>query len=169
MYQKLEPKLNPEHGIAVFTDGSCWTKDRGGGWAWVALDAFDGINYECGYYSDTTISQMELEAVGQAIHCVSYDLEEEGYNTQEIDLLVYSDSEYVVLGWNDKSRKRNKNQEWWYSAEMYRGNWRSVTLEHCKGHVGNEFNELADKLAGEARKNKNEFDEYQEYEKGHHS
>src|SRR6476469_800048 len=98
--------LNPEQGIAIFTDGSCWTKDRIGGWAYVAIDAFDGVDFDYGYTKDTTISQMELYAITRGLHAVVDDYGEQ-------DVLVYSDSEYAVLGFNDKARKRNKNQDWW--------------------------------------------------------
>lgn len=152
MQQKLDPPLNPEHGIAVFTDGSATTSDKHGGWAWVAIDAFDGMIYDSGSCRHVTNNQMELYAVGQAIYDIQYDLEEQGHDPQTLDLLVYSDSEYVVLGWNDKTRKRNKNKVEWYATEQHRGNWGSITMEHVKGHAGHEFNELADKLAGEARR-----------------
>lgn len=144
--------LNPTEGIAVFTDGSAYTKDRSGGWSWVAIDAYDGIWWEAEGVRESTISQMELNAIGRAIHDIQCDLEENGYNPQECDLLVYSDSEYAIKGLNDKTRKRNVNLNDWKHAEQYIGNWRSVTFEHVKGHNGHEYNELADKLAGEARK-----------------
>lgn len=138
-------ELNPDQGIAVYTDGSCWTKDQIGGWAWVAIDAYDGVQFECGYEKEATISTMELTAVGRAIHDLSYDY-------GEVDLWIFSDSEYVVKGFNDKSRKRNKHSPLWYWAETYVGNCASVTMEHVKGHAGNEINEYADELAGLARK-----------------
>lgn len=159
MHQKLNPPLNPEHGIAVFTDGSATTSDKHGGWAWVAIDAFEGVNYESGFERYVTNNQMELSAVGYAIYSIQYDLEEHhGIDPQTIDLLVYSDSEYVVLGLNDKSRKRNKNLNYWKYAEQYIDNYRSVTIEHIKGHAGHEWNELADVFAGEARKNERKDD-----------
>lgn len=138
--------LNPEHGIAVFTDGSAHTKDRSGGWAWVAIDAFDGIESDSGYVTQTTIGQMELCAVGKAL--VSLDSK---YGPQ--DVLVYSDSEYVVLGFNDPKRKRNKNRDWWDGVVQGASYHKSVTMEHVRGHRGHNFNELADELAGKARKN----------------
>lgn len=145
--------LNPEHGIAAFTDGSAYNKDGSGGWAWVAVDAFGGIDSDSGCASQTTNNQMELQAVGRAVHDIQYDLEEnQGIDPQTVDLLVYSDSEYVVLGLNDKTRKRSKNRDYWKAAEQYIGNYNSVTFEHIRGHAGHKYNELADKLAGEARK-----------------
>lgn len=147
-------ELNPDEGIAVFTDGSAYHGDRTGGWSWVAIDAYDGIWWESEGCREVTISQMELAAIGNAIHDVQYDLEMNGYDPQKCDLLVYSDSEYAVKGLNDKTRNRNKNLDYWKIAENFIGNWNSVTFEHVKGHAGHEFNELADKLAGAARKEK---------------
>lgn len=165
MHQKLNPPLNPEYGIAVFTDGSATTADKHGGWAWVAVDAFDGLHYESGFIRNVTNNQMELYAVGMAIYNIQYDLEEQGHDPQTLDLLVYSDSEYVVLGWNDKTRKRNKNQDYWRGTEQHQGSWGSITMEHVRGHDGHEFNELADVLAGEARRNEDQFEQYTEYDK----
>lgn len=145
-------RLNPAEGIAVFTDGSAYAKDKTGGWSWVAIDAYDGIWWESAGCREVTISQMELMAIGSAIHDIQYDLEMEGHDPQQCDLLVYSDSEYAVLGLNDKTRRRNKNLDYWKVAENFIGNWNSVTFEHVKGHAGYEYNELADKLAGSARK-----------------
>lgn len=144
--------LNPTEGIAVFTDGSAYAKDKTGGWSWVAIDAFDGIWWEAEGCRQVTISQMELHAIGRAIEDLSTDLEENGFDSAQYGLLVYSDSEYAVKGLNDKTRKRNKNLDWWKSTENFLGNWNSVTFEHVKGHAGHEYNELADKLAGAARK-----------------
>lgn len=144
--------LNPEGGIAVFTDGSAYTKDRSGGWSWVAIDAFDGITWESDGCMNVTISQMELHAIGRAIYDIQYDLDEDGYDPQKYDLLVYSDSEYAIKGLQDKTRKRNVNHNDWKFAEQHIGNWCSVTFEHVKGHAGHEFNELADELAGTARR-----------------
>lgn len=153
MHQKLEPPLNPEHGIAVFTDGSATTADKHGGWSWVAIDAFDGVNYESGFCRHVTNNQMELYAVSRAVEGIQYDLDEHhGVDPKTIDLLVYSDSQYVVLGLNDKSRKRKKNLNYWKDAEQYIGNYNSVTFQHVKGHAGHKWNELADVMAGEARK-----------------
>ncbi len=137
--------LNPKHGIAVFTDGSAHAKDRSGGWAWIAIDAFDGIQTDSGYRSDTTIGQMELEAVAQALNTLA-----EEYQAQTV--LVHCDSEYVVLGCKDRTRKRNKNHKWWKRVDTGINRHHYVEFEHIYGHRGHEFNEKADELAGLARK-----------------
>lgn len=137
--------LNPERGIALFTDGSCWTGDKVGGWAWVAVDAFGNEDHQSGFTKHTTISQMELYAVTRGLEMVLYDYGEQ-------DVLVYSDSEYVVLGFNDKKRKRTKNREWWQALEQFAAQLGTVEMEHVRGHAGDRYNELADDLAGAARK-----------------
>ena len=137
--------LNPEHGIAVFTDGSAYSKDGSGGWAWVAIDAFGGTDSDSGSTSQTTNNQMELYAVSRALDTLDGD-----YGPQSI--LVYSDSEYVVLGASDKTRKRNKNKLWWQALDQYIARHELVVFEHIRGHQGHKYNELADRLAGEARK-----------------
>lgn len=144
-------ELNPSQGIAVFTDGSAYTKDRSGGWAWVALDAFEGVHTASGSASDTTISRMELQAATEALVALH-----EALGPQEV--LIYSDSEYVVLGCQDKSRKRLKNVDRWDALDEVINLHTEVTFEHVKGHSDSVYNEMADELAGKARKGEHSRD-----------
>lgn len=137
--------LNNHQGIAIFTDGSAYTKDRSGGWAFIAIDVFGNESEGWGSQSDTTISQMELAA---AAHALWFVHEECGPS----EVLVFSDSQYVVLGMNDKSRARKKNNEYWDDLEAQTAKHKVVVFEHVKGHDQNKYNEKADKLAGKARK-----------------
>lgn len=137
--------LDPQEGIAVFTDGSANYRDKSGGWGWVALDAFEGIHSCSGYWSNTTISQMELYAPTHALNAL-YDA------FGALEVLVYSDSEYVVLGCKNKGRKRNKNREWWSGLDEAIDNHSYVQFEHVRGHNDNLYNEMADQLAGCARR-----------------
>jgi ribonuclease HI len=139
-------KLDPEHGIAVFCDGSADNGgDRSGGWAWVAVDGFGTVESNSGWATDTTNNKMELRAVERAL----YELDEI-YGRQ--DVLVFSDSQYVVLGCTDKNRKRNVNKEEWAELDKAHRYHCHVDFEHVKGHDGDKYNELADELAGKARK-----------------
>lgn len=137
--------LNPELGVAVFTDGSCFHGDRTGGWGWVALDAFEGLHSTSGFVPDTTISRMELAAPTNALFCLA---EEFG----PLDVLIYSDSEYVVLGAMDRSRKRLKNKRWWGRLDKAIQTHNHVEFTHVRGHSDHLYNEMADQLAGEARR-----------------
>jgi ribonuclease HI len=137
--------LNPTRGIAVFTDGSSWNKDRSGGWAWVAIDAFGEEEHGCGAESDTTNNRMELTAVVEALSTLA-----DRYG--EAEILLYSDSEYVVLGARHKYRARTKNRDLWEQLDDAEALHDMVEWNHVRGHKDSHYNNLADKLAGEARR-----------------
>lgn len=139
--------LNPEEGIAVFTDGSAHYKDRIGGWGWVAIDVLDGIHLASGGVEDCTNNQMELYAAINALQTIF-----EHYGA--IDVLVVSDSEYVVLGCQDPSRARKVNVDYWSELDDAIDLHNYVEFEHIKGHAGHTYNEMADRLAHTARKEK---------------
>lgn len=137
--------MNPKKGIALFTDGSCWTGDRIGGWAYLALDTegntVTGSDGEC----DTTISRMELTAPIEGLLAI-------GLTCGSCDVLVYSDSEYVVLGSNDRNRARNKNNDLWDTLDAVIDSHSYVEFIHVKGHADSEYNHQVDGMAGDARR-----------------
>lgn len=137
--------LDPSEGVAIFTDGSAYTKDKSGGWGFVAVDAFEGLVTLSGFQQPATISQMELRAAIEG-------LEQLHTFVGPCDVLVYSDSEYVVLGCNDTSRARNANKSYWKALDKAISLHRLVEFHHVKGHNDHLFNEMADDLAGKARK-----------------
>jgi ribonuclease HI len=133
----------------VYTDGSASVKDRTGGYAWKIV-VEEGVEVIGGGSEiDTTISRMELMAAISALE----------YITAHIDsallyptvVLVISDSEHVVLGFNIKTRARKKNTDLWDRLERAAENFDLVHFEHVKGHAGHADNEEVDKLAGEFR------------------
>lgn len=139
-------KLDPSEGIGLFTDGSSWTKDGSGGWAWVAIDAFeDGFEaFNMGGVSNTTNNRMEMQAWIEGLDDIHRVL-------GPCTIVVYSDSEYVGLGAMNRSRKRNKNVDLWIAIDLAVDKHNYVEFRHVKGHTGHHYNELVDKLAGEAR------------------
>lgn len=137
--------LVPDKGVALFTDGSSDSRDKSGGWAWIAIDAYDGEMSASGGASDTTNNRMEMTAWIEGL--------------QEIFLLfgacrviVYSDSEYVGLGAIDRDRNRNKNKDLWQQLDTVIDDHLYIEFNHIKGHNGDVINEIVDKMAGEARK-----------------
>jgi ribonuclease HI len=137
--------LDPSKGIAIFTDGSSYCKDRSGGWAYVLLDAFGQSEVGSGHASDTTNNRMELTAAIEGLETV---YERHG----PCDVLLYSDSEYVVLGLEDPSRARNLNQDLWFDLESAAERHPYVEPNWVRGHDDSLWNNLADELSKSARK-----------------
>ncbi len=143
--------------ISVYTDGSCNNDIGVGSYGYVITAKFKGENYmkkySSGKYRDTTNNRMELKAIIKALENI------DGGHTIDI----YSDSKYCVDGinqWLDNWIAKNK-----LSSKMNAGVWerfRRVRQSHkdrgttlnvtwVRGHNGNEFNEMADKLANVGR------------------
>lgn len=137
--------LDVTEGVSLFTDGSSWTKDRSGGWAWIAVGIHDTEAWDSGAESDTTNNRMEMQAWIEGLLALY-----EAHGECMVD--VFSDSEYVGLGATDLTRKRKINLDIWLVLDDAMV-LHDVEFYHVKGHNGHVYNERVDKLAGEARKN----------------
>lgn len=144
--------------IRIFTDGACSENPGPGGWA-----AVFNLSNECkifrGHEVMTTNNRMELKAIIESFKKIA---EARNYALFEL----YSDSAYAVNsinnGWVDKWQKNNwktvkgesvKNRDLWEEYVALRDKVKAkgiyVNIIKIKGHVGNTFNELADKIAKE--------------------
>lgn len=132
----------------VYTDGSCSVKDRTGGYGWLIIDEDGNEELGGGHEIDTTISRMELMAVISALCEIQLWERDDAVNSV---VLIYSDSEYVVKGFMDSTRARNKNVDLWNVLDNLASWFELVHMEHVKGHAGHEDNEAVDRLAGEFR------------------
>ena len=155
--------------LVIYTDGSCWNKDRIGGWAAVALTEHEidgsvelGVSkLISGSATDTSIGRMEMRAVIEALRL---SLE---YATRGV--IIFCDSEYVVLGnttylptwlksgWKKSDRKDVKNKDLWLEmVEMRKAvvkkHGSKAIFTHVKGHSKNKWNDLVDETAGQARR-----------------
>lgn len=137
--------LNSDRAYEVYSDGSCWTGDRIGSYAWVAIDGDGNEELQGGAEYDTTISRMELMGPLAALDWI---YEERGPSV----ILVQSDSQYVVMGITDRSRKRKINEDLWDLLDAIVDAHELVHFEHVKGHAGDHYNEMVDDLAGKLRK-----------------
>ena len=145
----------------IYTDGACSINPGPGGWAVVVNTASDCYTIS-GNEKLTTNNRMELKAVIEAYKkilsstrhnsCVSYE--------------ILSDSAYVVNsinnnwievwkqnGWRTTKQEDVKNRDLWEEFDKLRSKANKIglciTLSKVKGHSGNTFNELVDKLAKE--------------------
>lgn len=129
--------------ITVWTDGSGTTGGPAGIGFYAITDELEGTIEGSLALSNATNQQAELLAAAYALN----ELPAESHVT------LISDSEYVVLGWNEyPRRKRKRNLDHWARLQIAAARHRSVTFEWTRGHAGTEGNERADKLAGSARR-----------------
>jgi len=132
----------------VYTDGACRGNPGPGGWGWVIPDGA----WANGADPDTTNQRMELMAALDALRTIEGPVE------------VVSDSTYVVncfndgwwkgwlkRGWKNSKKEPVANRDIWEPLiELYRRRADELTFTWVKGHAGNEFNDIADRLAVEA-------------------
>ena len=154
--------------VKLFSDGACSGNGKEGncpGGYGTILQAFNNgqivaeREYSQGYIN-TTNNRMELKAVIEAFKKVL------SKNLSDAEYELYSDSAYVVNsinnGWIDKWQQNNwkttknddvKNRDLWEELAFLRNRTRSlgiyIKIIKIKGHAGNTFNELVDKLAKE--------------------
>jgi len=130
--------------IYLYTDGAASGNPGPGGYG-VVLEC-GGIRKEMsGGFALTTNNRMELLAVIKGLEAIRW---------QNAEVLVYSDSTYVVKaiteGWLDKwmakGWKKVKNPDLWQRfVPLYRAH--RVTFHWLKGHAGHPQNERCDALA----------------------
>ncbi len=132
----------------VYTDGACKGNPGPGGWAWVVPDG----SWANGAEPETTNQRMELAAVLEALRALDGDVE------------VVSDSTYVVncfrdgwwkgwlkRGWTNSKKEPVANRDLWEPLiELYLGREDELTFTWVKGHAGEDWNDVADRLAVEA-------------------
>lgn len=138
-------RLTPTNGLLVYTDGAYSPKGPGG-WAWVGVDGFNGLWYESGFIPPpTTNNRMEMYAMIMALESIYSD-----YGPCEIEIV--SDSAYVVLGATFPERKRNYNADLWKPLEENASMHIHVQYRHVPGHSKVKYNELADELAVQSKR-----------------
>ena len=139
--------------VTIYTDGACSGNPGPGGWG--ALLMYKGTKKEIsGGKENTTNNVMELTAVIEGLKLLKYPCK----------VKLYSDSAYVVNGFNQKwiygwikngwknsSKEPVKNKELW--QELYNlTKVHEVEFIKVKGHADNEYNNRCDELARNAIK-----------------
>jgi len=108
-----------------------------------------------GAQKDTTNNRMELTAVLEALRALKT------MNDAPRKATVITDSQYVQKGitewihtwksnsWRTSDKKPVKNQDLWMELDALAGEF-SLNWEWVRGHAGNHYNELCDKMTQEA-------------------
>ena len=126
--------------IEVYTDGAYSSSQDMGGFAFVVLENKEKIYSYFFNEPNTTNNRMEITAVLKAL----YWLKEVGKLNEEI--IIYTDSMYVI-GSMTKNWKRNKNVDLFSELDNIYKQFKTIVFMHVKGHSGDKYNELCDKLA----------------------
>lgn len=138
----------------IYTDGACSGNPGAGGWAAILMHG-NHIKRISGAEEETTNNRMELLAVINALALLKC----------RSDIILYSDSAYVVNafnqkwidtwinnGWRTSRRKPVQNRDLWMQLL-------SLTQKHkvkfikVKGHSDNKYNNECDELARKAIEN----------------
>jgi ribonuclease HI len=136
--------------IEIHADGSCLKNPGMGGWGAILLYKQHKKEIS-GQIENTTNNQMELKAVIEGLKQIK----------KPAKIIIYTDSQYVKNGitswifnwkkngWRTADKKPVKNLELWQELEnltlLHKIEWRWV-----KGHNGDKYNEMVDKLARNA-------------------
>lgn len=150
--------------IEIYTDGSAGPTNPGPGAFGVVVvdkrkdDEQDNIInvYQYVEDGDTTNNRMEMKAIIWALKHYGVKLSDSIFT---IPPTVYSDSSYAVntftdwiFGWRNKGWRKANNQEpenmdlLKEFIDLYDDGLR-IDLRKVKGHAGNKYNEIADKIA----------------------
>lgn len=147
--------------LTIYTDGASRGNPGPGGWGAVIL--VDGYVMEiAGSAKNATNNQMELQAVLET-------LSDSGARAHKGEVMVYSDSSYVVkgltswvYGWDKKgwvtmAKTPVENKAIWQNLLVLLKEYGSrLSIEKVKGHAGDLYNERCDELAVAAALGKKE-------------
>ena len=143
--------------MVFYTDGSAHPNPGPGGWGVVMVENNKVIKkFSKQYGRAVTNNEMELEAVLFVMKNYGFNRNDDLFACEPI---VYCDSSYVVNafndwvfkwannGWKNSSNKTPENLLLMHAyLDLYQQGYR-IDLRKVAGHAGNEFNELADRLA----------------------
>ncbi len=123
----------------IYTDGSC-LKNPGGEGGWGVVVITEDIEYHLSGGEDiTTNNRMEMKAVIEGLNFLTT------INETNNQCIIYSDSK-LVINCATGVWRRNKNLDLWqeYDKASY---GKKIEFRWIKGHSGDIYNELVDKLA----------------------
>lgn len=152
--------------ITIYTDGSTCKngrKDASGGFGVVVLESWDGveetatvIDAKQAHTEGTTNNREEMKAV---IWALEHYGDKAHRGNGFLIPVVYCDSMYCVNsftnwikgwkanGWVRAGGKKLENLDLIQRYDELLEQGHLIDLRHCRGHAGNIWNELADKLA----------------------
>lgn len=149
--------------IKIYTDGACSNNPGPGGYAALICMNNETIKVS-GFEENTTNNRMELTAVVNALSRILDMIFQDDIKVEKLEII--SDSAYVVNAVNQKwitlwetnnfvnsKCERVKNEDLWKQLIVIIKTIEFVNMElvftKVKGHSGDYFNEMVDKMAKE--------------------
>ena len=148
--------------MVIYTDGSAHPNPGPGGFGVLVLDKDEKNEYNiivecyCKYSNNTSNNKEEIKAILYSFLKYGVNINNTGF--AEIPV-VYSDSAYAINtltdwmfrwaanGWVKSDKKTPENLDLIQAYyEWYQKGYR-IELRKVKGHAGNKYNEIVDKLA----------------------
>ena len=129
-----------QHRITIYTDGSCLDNPGPGGWGTVVFQGAGEPLQLSGNEAQTTNNRMELMAAIQGLETTPVGC----------SVTLFSDSKYLVNTMT-KNWKKRVNQDLWERLDTL-SEGREIDWQWVRGHIGNKWNEVADRLAVSAMK-----------------
>lgn len=139
--------------VQAYIDGACSGNPGPGGYGVVILDANGRPHSLSGNGGAmTTNNKMELSA---AIALLDY------FGEEKCSFTIHADSQYVIKGitewivnwkrnnWRNAQKKPVENQDLWQELDRLAAR-HQIKWEWVRGHNGNRYNEMADRLAVDA-------------------
>lgn len=131
--------------IEFYTDGAYSATKQKGGWAIFCPQYRLRI---CKGELNTTNNRMEMTAVIKALEFI------EESNIPEKNIIIYSDSQYVIKTMKGHYSKKTNMDLWNKLDDLCKALYhKNITWIHVKGHAGHTENEIVDKLAYLASQN----------------
>ena len=125
--------------VEIYTDGSCLKNPYGPSGSGVVMiygKYVKTISYSIG---SSTNNRAELTAILKALQNIKEA-------KRHMPITIYTDSRYAI-GVCTKATRANKNQDLVYPILELLSNFSEVKFKWIKGHNGNRWNEIADRLA----------------------
>lgn len=126
----------------IYTDGSCDNIQypNYGGWAYLILENDEIIEQRSGWDIHTTNNRMEMTAILESLIELPYGSEVE----------IITDSQYCIGAFSKKHRNVYANADLISQySELIEKNNLDVTFTWVRGHNGDKYNEIVDKMAND--------------------
>ena len=151
----MTPLHNKDYELVIYTDGACSPNPGPGGWGAVILQNGTVSSELSGFADESTNNRMELTAAVKSLQSLK----------ESTRIRLYTDSTYVKNGitdwihtwqknnWRTAAKTAVKNSDLWQDL-LVQITRHTIDWHWVKGHGTDRWNNRADELAVQARKQK---------------